>query len=60
MLTINMEPIYGILLALLILGDSENMSQEFYYGAGIIIATVVVNGIIKMSVKRKKRGLPSS
>ena len=60
MLTINMEPVYGILLALVILGDSENMSQGFYYGAGIIIATVVVNGIIKISVKRKKRGLPST
>ncbi|MDB4404776.1 MAG: DMT family transporter [Flavobacteriales bacterium] len=60
MLTINMEPVYGILLALLILGDSENMSQGFYYGAGLILATVVVNGIIKTSVKRKKSGLPFS
>ena len=58
MLTINMEPVYGILLALLILGDTENMSQGFYYGAGIILATVIVNGIIKISVKRKKSGLP--
>lgn len=58
MLTINMEPVYGILLALLILGDAENMSQGFYYGAGIILATVIVNGIIKISVKRKKSGLP--
>ena len=58
MLTINMEPVYGIILALLILGDSENMSSEFYYGAGIILATVITNGIIKISVKRKKSGLP--
>lgn len=54
MLTINMEPVYGILLALLILGESENMSPQFYYGATIIIVTVIINGIIKTSVKRKK------
>ncbi len=58
MLTTNMEPVYGIVLALLILGDSENMSPEFYYGAGIILITVIANGIIKNSAKRKKRRLP--
>ena len=58
MISINMEPVYGILLALLILGDAENMSQGFYYGAGIILATVIANGIIKISDQRKKSGLP--
>ena len=54
MLTINMEPVYGIILALIILGDSENMSPQFYYGAALILVTVITNGIIKTSVKRKK------
>ncbi|NLN25142.1 MAG: DMT family transporter [Bacteroidetes bacterium] len=54
MLTINLEPVYGILLALLILGDSEVMDIEFYYGALIILATVIGNGIIKMRLKRKR------
>lgn len=53
MLTINLEPVYGIILALLILGDSENMSPQFYYGAGIILITVIVNGIIKNRNRRK-------
>ncbi len=57
MLTINMEPIYGIILALIILGDSENMSPQFYYGAGVILLTVVANGIIKMTQQRKRRRL---
>src|SRR5690606_27055078 len=57
MLTINMEPIYGIILALLILGDSENMSPQFYYGAGIILLTVIANGIIKITQERKRRRL---
>ncbi|PKA81945.1 EamA-like transporter family protein [Ulvibacter sp. MAR_2010_11] len=58
MLSINMEPVYGIILALLILGDSENMSPQFYYGAAIILVTVIANGIIKMKLERKKRRLP--
>lgn len=57
MLTINMEPVYGIILALIVLGDSENMSTQFYYGALIILFTVVANGIIKITQERKRRRL---
>lgn len=57
MLTINMEPIYGIILALLVLGDSEKMGSQFYYGAIIILLTVIANGIIKMTQERKRRRL---
>ena len=53
MLTINMEPVYGILLALLLLGDEENMSPQFYYGAAIILITVIANGIVKTRRQRK-------
>ena len=53
LLTINMEPVYGIILALIILGDKEYMSPSFYFGAIIIIITVIVNGIIK-NKKRDK------
>lgn len=51
MLTINLEPIYGIVLAVLIFKDKEKMSFEFYIGAFIILLTVILNGIIK---SRKK------
>jgi len=47
MLTINLEPVYGILLALLIFGQSEKMSPVFYIGALIIITTIIANGILK-------------
>lgn len=57
MLTINLEPIYGIILALIVFGASENMSPQFYYGAAIILATVIANGIIKITQKRKKKRL---
>jgi len=51
MLTINLEPIYGIILVLLIFPENEKMSPMFYIGAIIILATVIANGIIK---SRKK------
>jgi drug/metabolite transporter (DMT)-like permease len=50
-LAINLEPIYGILTAYLIFGESEHMSPEFYMGASIILASVIVYTIIRS--KRK-------
>ncbi len=47
MLTINLEPIYGILLAVIIFKDKEQMSPAFYIGAAVILITVILNGIIK-------------
>lgn len=47
MLTINLEPIYGIVLAVLIFKDKEQMSPAFYVGAAVILITVILNGIIK-------------
>ncbi len=51
MLTTNMEPVYGIILALLILGEKEYMSPTFYLGAVIILITVIINGILKTTTK---------
>lgn len=48
MLIINMEPIYGILLALLIFGESELMSSGFYIGLLIILFAIVSNSIVKV------------
>lgn len=47
MLTTNLEPVYGIILAYFILGEKEKMSMGFYIGAIIILITVILNGIIK-------------
>ena len=46
-LTYNLEPIYGILIALMLYPESEKMRAAFYYGAAIIIGTVLLNGILK-------------
>ncbi|AWA30055.1 EamA family transporter [Flavobacterium magnum] len=47
MLTTNLEPVYGILLAYFIIGQGERMSLSFYLGASVIIVTVILNGVIK-------------
>ncbi len=47
MLTINLEPIYGIILAVLVFHEKEKMSPQFYLGALIILVTVITNGIVK-------------
>ncbi len=47
MLTINLEPVYGILLAFLVLGNREKMEPTFYYGAIVILLVVLTNGILK-------------
>ncbi len=55
MLTINLEPVYGIVLAYFILSDSERMSAPFYIGAGVIVLTVIANGWIKNRARLKRR-----
>ena len=55
MLTTNLEPVYGIVLAYFILGGKEKMSFEFYIGALIIVLTVILNGVIKQYQKSKTK-----
>ena len=54
MLTTNLEPVYGIVLAYFILGGKEKMSYEFYIGALIIVLTVILNGVLKHYQKDSK------
>lgn len=51
-LTVNLEPVYGIILAFFIFGASEHMSPIFYIASFVMILAIIVNGIIK--TKRKK------
>ena len=46
-LSVNLEPIYTILFALLIFGKSEQMSLEFYIGGAIILSSIFINLFIK-------------
>jgi len=54
MLSINLEPIYGIILAILLLGDKEMMSTGFYLGASFILIIILLNTIIKHFAKNQR------
>lgn len=53
-LTINLEPVYGIILAYLIFDDSERMSPQFYVGTVIIMASLYLNALRRKRLKRKE------
>lgn len=55
MLTINLEPIYGILLAVMVFGEKESMTPQFYLGGLIILLTVLANGYFKNTGKRRQK-----
>ncbi|ASB50767.1 DMT family transporter [Alkalitalea saponilacus] len=46
-LAINLEPVYGILMAFFIFGESERMSTGFYLGTAIILAAVFLFPVIR-------------
>jgi drug/metabolite transporter (DMT)-like permease len=46
-LSINLEPVYTILLAVAILDEHKLLNKNFYIGAAIIVVIVGLNGLIK-------------
>lgn len=52
-LAINLEPVYTILIALWMYGESEYMSGPFYAGAGVILSTLFIDAAMKQRVARK-------
>ncbi len=52
-ISINMEPIYAMILAVLIFPETETMTPEFYIGAGIILTVVFLNAFFKSKFSSK-------
>lgn len=46
-LTLNLEPLYGIVMAVIIFGEEEKMNANFYVGTLIILAAVVLYPFLK-------------
>lgn len=53
-LTINLEPVYGILLAVLVFGEKEKMTPQFYLGTLIILISVLIYPVLNYWNKRRK------
>ena len=45
-MAINLEPIYAMILAVLIWPESETMSGGFYVGAAIVVAMIFLNAVV--------------
>ncbi len=54
-LSYNLEPIYGIAVALFLFPETEKMSPQFYIGAILILVTVLFDAIFKNYKRRKSK-----
>ena len=53
-LVLNLEPIYGIILAWLLFGEDKELTTSFYLGGGIIIATVLLYPVLSGRNKKPR------
>lgn len=49
-ISVNLEPIYAMILAVLIFKEAEVMTWRFYLGASIVLGTILVNAYIKSKI----------
>ncbi|MFY0605214.1 MAG: EamA family transporter [Cyclobacteriaceae bacterium] len=52
-LTVNLEPVYGITLALIFFPEKEQMSTGFYLGTALILSSVLAYPMLNRVFKRK-------
>lgn len=55
-LAYNMEPVYGIILAWLVLSENQELNAGFYWGSLIIILAVFSYPFLKRYVERRRGG----
>ena len=53
-LSVNLEPIYAIIFALLIFKNSEVMNLNFYLGSMIVVGSILLNAFFKKTTKQQK------
>ncbi len=51
-LSINLEPIYTIILAIVLLKEHKLLQSTFYWGAAVILLIVIANGIWKHKLRK--------
>lgn len=53
-LVTNLEPVYSIILALILFGEKEQMTTGFYAGAVVILTTIFLYPIAKKKLEKRK------
>jgi EamA domain-containing membrane protein RarD len=56
-LTLNLEPVYGIILAFIIYKENKDLNTSFYLGFGLIALSVAVQMIDIIRTSRKKNSI---
>ncbi|HEY3406481.1 MAG TPA: EamA family transporter [Ohtaekwangia sp.] len=51
-LSLNLEPVYGIVMALILFGEKEKMGPNFYIGTAIILVAVAAYPVLKNRIER--------
>lgn len=54
-LSINLEPVYTILLAIAILNENKLLGHHFYVGSAVIVVVVIANAVIKYFQKARTK-----
>jgi len=54
-LSINMEPVYGIILAALFFKENNELNFEFYLGASIILGCVILHPLLQKIERKSQR-----
>jgi drug/metabolite transporter (DMT)-like permease len=53
-LSINLEPVYAIILGILVLHENQELGIQFYMGSVIIVLVIFVNAFLKSYIRRRK------
>ncbi|MBA3486141.1 MAG: DMT family transporter, partial [Lysobacter sp.] len=48
-LAVNLEPVYAIMLAIVLLGEQHELTGVFYVGVAVILAAVIVHPLLNQS-----------
>ena len=59
-LAVNLEPVYAIMLAIVLLGEQRELSGQFYAGVAVILAAVIVHPLLSRSRLRHPEMLGTS
>ena len=53
-LAVNLEPVYGVLMAIVIFNEDKQLTTNFYIGTGLIFLSVFIHPIVNR-IKRKRK-----
>lgn len=57
-LTYNLEPVYSIIFALLLLGEGSQLTYGFYIGLSLIVLSVVMQTLLALKPKQSTQEVP--